>query len=165
MQTTSTITKGLIIALIMIISSLAVYFSGVDMNSPVKWLNYCILIAGVIFSIIQYGKEIDHNATFGNYFAHGFKVTATVTVIMIVYIIVFILLFPDFKEKALTEAAKNMDKQNISEEQKSTALDITRKMFTVAVIGGTLLGNIIIGAIGALIGAAVTNKNPRPLQD
>src|SRR4026208_2351227 len=108
MQTTSTITKGLIIALLMIAVSIAVYFSGIDMNGPVKWLTSCILVIGVIISILQYGKQIDHNATFGNYFAHGFKVPATVTVLMIVYIVIFLFAFPDFKEKALEEAAKAM---------------------------------------------------------
>ena len=166
MQPTSTVIKGVVIALIMIISSIAIYFSGVDLNSPVKWLSYCILVAGIIISVLQYGKQIDYNATFGNYFAHGFKVAAAITVLMVIYMIVFIYIFPDFKEKALEEARKAMDaKNNISEEQKTTALEMTKKLFTVFVVGGTLLSTIIIGVIGALIGAAVAKKNPRPLDE
>ena len=165
MQPTSTVIKGVIIALVMIVSSIAIYFSGIDMDSPLKWLSYCILIFGVIFSIWQYGKQIDHNATFGNYFAHGFKIAATVTAIMIIYMIAFVYLAPGFKEKALDEAAKAMSKQDISEDQKQSALEMTRKMFMVVIIGGTLLSNIIFGAISALIGAAITKKNPRTLHD
>jgi hypothetical protein len=166
MQPTSTITKGLIISLVSIAVSLAVYFSGVDLNSPVRWLSYCILLAGVIISIIQYGKQIDHNATFGNYFAHGFKISATVAVFMIIYIVVFVMLFPEFKEKGLEEARKSMDQNDkISEDQKIQAIETTKKLFMVLVIGATLIYNLVMGAIGALIGAAVTKKNPRPLEE
>jgi hypothetical protein len=165
MQTTSTITKGLIIALVMIALSLGIYFSGMDMNGPVKWLSSCIMLIGIIVSILQYGKQVDHNATFGNYFAHGFKIAATVTAIMIVYMIAFVYLVPAFKEKALDEAAKAISKQDISDDQKQSALEMTKKMFMVVIIGGTLLSNIILGAISALIGAAIAKKNPRPIHD
>ncbi|HUS02678.1 MAG TPA: DUF4199 domain-containing protein, partial [Chitinophagaceae bacterium] len=166
MQTTSTITKGLIISLIMIACALGTYFAGMDFDSPLRWLTYCIYIIGVIVSILQYGKQIDHNATFGNYFAHGFKISATVTVIMIVYIVIFINLFPEFKEKALDEAKKAMDaRQNTSDEQKVQAVEMTKKLFMVFLVGGTLIYNIILGAVASLIGAAVAKKNPRPLEE
>lgn len=165
MQPTSTITKGLIIALIMIAVSIGIYFSGMDMNGPVKWLTYCILVIGIIVSIMQYGKQVDYNASFGNYFGHGFKIAATVTVIMIIYIVVFVLLFPEMKEKALDEASKAMSKQDMPDDQKATAMEMIKKSFMLIMIGGTLLWNIILGLIASLIGAAVTKKNPRPLEE
>jgi hypothetical protein len=166
MQTTSTITKGLIISLIMIACALGTYFAGMDFDSPLRWLTYCVYIIGVVVSIMQYGKQVDHNATFGNYFAHGFKIAATVTVIMIVYIVVFVNLFPEFKEKAIEEARKAMNERpNTSEEQKAQAIEMTQKLFMVFLVGGTLIYNIVVGAIASLIGAAVTKKNPRPLEE
>ena len=102
---------------------------------------------------------------FGNYFAHGFKISAAVTVIMIIYIVVFVLLFPDFKEKALDEARKAMDARGGSEEQKVQAVEMTKKLFMVFLVAGTLIYNLIVGVIASLIGAAVTKKNPRPLED
>src|SRR5437868_12395097 len=98
---TSTTTKGLVISLILIILALAVYFANIQVNGPTQWIGYAVFIGGVIWSIYSYGKQVDYNSTFGNYFAHGFKVSATVTAIMIIYIVIFITLFPDFKEKAL----------------------------------------------------------------
>ncbi|HUS01157.1 MAG TPA: DUF4199 domain-containing protein [Chitinophagaceae bacterium] len=163
---TSTVTKGLVISLIMIALALAMYFTGMDVNSPLRWVSYCVYIVGVVLSIMQYGKEIDHNATFGNYFAHGFKISAAVTVIMIIYIIVFVFLFPDFKEKAMDEARKAINKrENMSEDQRMQALEMTKNLFMVFLVGATLIYNLIIGAIASLIGAAMTKKNPRPLED
>ncbi len=48
----------------------------------------------------------------------------------------------------------------MTSEQISQALTITKKFFMVFAIGGTLLGYLIFGALAALVGAAVTKKEP-----
>ena len=134
------------------------------MTGGIQYLGYAVFLAGIIFCISQYGKQINYNSTFGNYFAHGFKVTALVTAIMIIYIVIFIILFPDFKEKAMDKAKIAMrEKNNLTEEQMTQALEITRKFFMVFLIGGTLVAYLIFGALAALIGAAITKKQPNKL--
>ncbi len=157
---TTTATKGIIIGLILICIALAVSFSGLGANSSIQYLGYLVFAIGIIFSISQYGKQINYNATFGNYFGHGFKVSAIVTVIMIIFLIVFMMVFPEFKEKAMEEAKKSMNAKNLPQDQIDKAIDIARKFFMVFLIGGTLVGYLIFGAISSLIGAAVTKKNP-----
>jgi Protein of unknown function (DUF4199) len=158
---TTTTTKGLVIGLILIILALATYFANIQVNGPVQWIGYAVFIGGVIWSVYSYGKQVDYNATFGNYFAHGFKVAALVTAIMIIYVVIFIILFPDFKEKALDQAKISMrEKNTMTEEQMTQALEWTRKFFMVFLVGGTLLGYLIIGALAALVGAAITKKQP-----
>jgi hypothetical protein len=158
---TSTVTKGLVISLILIVLALTIYFAGIEVNGPAQWIGYAIFIGGVIWSIYSYGKQVSYNSTFGNYFAHGFKVSATVTAIMILYIIIFIMLFPDFKEKAMEQARAGMrQKNNMTEEQMAQALEWTRKFFVVLLIAGTLIGYLILGALAALVGAAITKKQP-----
>jgi len=161
---TSPATKGFLLGLILIIIALATYFSGIKLSGGIQWLGYIIFLAGIIFCISQYGKQINYSATFGNYFSHGFKITAIVTVIMIIYVVIFILLFPEFKDKAMEEARKNMQEKNLSEEQMDKAVEITQKFFTTFLIAGTLFGYIILGAIASLIGAAITKKNPNNFQ-
>ena len=48
----------------------------------------------------------------------------------------------------------------MTEEQMTQGLEMTRKFFMVFLIGGTLLGYLIFGALAALIGAAITKKQP-----
>jgi len=134
-------------------------------NSYFQWLGYGIFLAGVILSISQYGKQINYNSTFGNYFAHGFKVSALVTLLMIVFLVVFMTVFPEFKDKAMEEAKKGMAEKNLSEDQIEQTMNMTKKFFMVFLIGGALLGYLIVGAIASVIGAAITKKNPRPLED
>lgn len=158
---TPTTTKGIVIALILIVLALASYFLDLKMNGPLQWVGYVIFIGGIIWSVMSFGKEVNHNATFGNYFTHGFKVAALITAIMIIYIIIFVFIFPEFKEKAIVEARKSMqEKNNLSEEQINSGLEMTRKFFMVFLVGGTLLGYLFFGTIAALIGAAVTKKDP-----
>ena len=158
---TTTSTKGVMIALILVVLALASYFLDMKANGPLQWLGYAVFIGGIIWSIMSYGKQINHNSTFGNYFAHGFKVAALVTAIMIIYVIAFIFIFPDFKEKAIDEARKSMEsKNNLTQEQITAGLDMTRKFFMVFLVGGTLLGYLFFGALASLIGAAVTKKEP-----
>lgn len=158
---TTTTTKGLVIGLILIILALATYFANIQMNGPVQWIGYAIFIGGAIWSVYSYGKQINYNGTFGNYFAHGFKVAAMVTAIMIIYVVIFITLFPDFKEKALEQAQVAMrEKNKMTSEQISQAMDFTKKFFMVFLIGGTLVGYLFFGALAALIGAAITKKEP-----
>lgn len=162
---TSTTVKGFIIGLIMIAFSLTVSFLGLQSNSIFQWLGYGIFLIGIILAISQYGKQLNYNSKFGDYFAHGFKVSAVVTLLMIVFLIIFMTVFPEFKDKAMDEARKGMTTKNLSEEQIEKAIDITRKFFMVFLIGGALLGYLLFGAIASLIGAAITKKDPQPFQD
>lgn len=161
---TTPTTKGMVLGLILIVIALATYFSGIKVNGGIQWLGYIIFCAGIIFSISQYGKQVDYASTYGNYFAHGFKISAIVTILMIVYVVIFISLFPEFKDKAMEEARKGMQTKNLSEEQMDKAIEISRKFFMVFLIGGTLFGYLLFGVVASLIGAAITKKNPNTFQ-
>ncbi|MEJ7822172.1 MAG: DUF4199 domain-containing protein [Chitinophagaceae bacterium] len=164
-KVTPTTVKGFIIGLIMIVISIIASFMELQANGYFQWLGYGIFLIGVILSISQYGKQINYNSTFGNYFAHGFKVSALVTLMMIVFLVVFMTVFPEFKDKAMEEAKKGMAEKNMSEDQVEQALNMTKKFFMVFLIGGALLGYLLFGAIASVIGAAITKKDPHPLQD
>ena len=158
---TPTSTKGILIGLVLVILALVTYFLDLKVNGPLQWIGYAIFIGGIIWSVMSFGKQVNHNATFGNYFAHGFKVSALVTAIMIIYVIIFVVLFPEFKDKAIVEAKRNMQsKNNLTEEQINAGLEMTKKFFMVFLVGGTLIGYLFFGTIASLIGAAVTKKNP-----
>jgi hypothetical protein len=165
-KVTSTVTKGFVIALVMIVISLGIYFAGLAFDKYVKWLTYIVFILGVVIAIKQYGQQIDYNSTFGNYFAHGFKVSALVTIMMIAYSVIFFSAFPDFKQQALDAARNEMQSdKNISQETLEKSLELTKRFFMIGVVGSVLFFYLITGAVASLIGAAITKKDPRLLQD
>lgn len=155
--------KGLIISLLLIVFGLILYFTDQIANKTLGYIQYVILIGGIIWACISYAKQMNGNVTFGNVFVHGFKTTAFIAALMAVYTFLSVkFLFPDIIDKSLdiarTEMAKNKD---LSEEQIGQALDITRNYFVPFTIGFILIGFAILGVIASLIGAAAAKKNPK----
>lgn len=156
----SHLVAGLILAGILIIFSCAVYFAGLQ-NSMLNWLQYAIIVGGLIIFINLYGKAMNNQLSFGNLFSYGFKTTAFLALIVIAFFVIFFLAFPDIKEKGLEMARQRMEEQGkLTQDQIDQGMQLARKMFWPLTIGGIMLAYAIIGAIGSLIGAAVTKKRP-----
>jgi hypothetical protein len=156
--------KGLILSLITITFSIALYLTDLWQNKGLGYISYAIVLGGIIWSCIHYAQQMNGNVTFGNVFAHGFKVTATLIVITVLYTVLSVkLIFPEMTDKIIEAAAKEMEKnKNLTDEQVKSALDMTRKFMMPFMIGGTILGYGIFGAISSAIGAGIAKKNPNP---
>ena len=159
----SHVVAGLLIAGIVIVISLVMMLFAQSKGQPGGgWFNYLIIIGGLIFFINLYGKSNNNQVSFGDLFSYGFKATAVYTVIFIGFLVLFSLLFPDFKANAMEAARMEMENQNrLNEDQLEQSLQMLEKNFWIFAIGGTTLAFVIIGAIGSLIGAAITKKRPQ----
>lgn len=156
----SHIVAGAIIAGILIIFSCVLYFTN-SQAAGANWLQYLIIVAGLVLFINLYGKAMNNQVGFGNLFAYGFKTTAFLTLIMIAFMVIFFLAFPEVKEKMFDLTRQKMEERgNLTEDEIDKGLAVWRKMFWVFTIGGVLLVYAIVGAIGSAIGAAITKKKP-----
>jgi hypothetical protein len=155
--------KGLIISLILIVFGLALYFTNQYMNKGLSYLQYLILIIGIIWSCNVYAKQMNGNVTFGNVFAHGFKTTAFVAALMAVYTFVAVkFIFPEMIDKIMDAARQEMQKDgNLSDEQINQGVEMGKKFFLPFAIGGIIFFFALVGAISSLIGAAIAKKNPK----
>ncbi|HZI01664.1 MAG TPA: DUF4199 domain-containing protein [Flavisolibacter sp.] len=157
----SHVSAGLIIAGLLVVYSLIIQFTGLMQNRAVGLLQYLVIFGGLIYFINQYGKANNFTISFGNLFAYGFKSTAVFTILNIAFLIILFVAFPDLKEKTFDIARQQMEENpKVSESDVDKAIDIARRFFWVGLVGGTMLLYIILGAIGSLIGAAVTKKRP-----
>ena len=154
---------GLLIAGLVIVLSLIMMLSANSTSNPGSgWLTYLVIIVGLIISINMYAKSKDNFVSFGELFSFGFKATAVYTVIFIAFLILVSLLFPDFKTSAIEAVRTEMENQkNYNEEQAEMAIEMMEKYFWVFAVGGTMLGFVIVGAIGSLLGAAIAKKRPQ----
>ena len=160
-KVTTPVVKGLIISMILIVFGLAIYFSGQIGNKSLGYLQYLVLFAGIIWGCINYAKQLNGNVTFGNTFAHGFKITAVVTVIIIVYtVLAFTILFPEMKGMMIEQAEKQMEEQSMSDSQREQAASMMKNYMVPFAIAGILFFFMVIGLIASLIGAAVAKKKP-----
>jgi len=161
-KVTSPLAKAVIIALILIVFNLIIQFMNMLDNKGVGSIGIVILIAGIIWSVVTYAKQLSGNVTFGNAFAHGFKVTAAITAIMIIYTFISLkFINPEMRDIAMEKARAQLESQGQSDEQIDKILNMTKKNFVLFAVAGQLLSTIIIGAIASLIGAAVAKKNPQ----
>lgn len=156
--------KGAIISLILIVFSLVTIYTGQMENQALGFIPIVIFAAGIIWGCINYAKQMDGNVTFGNAFGHGFKITATVVVLMTVYtLLLFLVIRPELQEYSIDKAREAMEKNdNLSETDMDNALAMTKKLMMPIMIGSIILMYGIGGCIASLIGAAVAKKNPNP---
>ena len=161
----SHIAAGAIIGAALILYSMVLYFTNTQQSSA-AWFSYLIMIIGLVFFINLYGKANNNHVSFGNLFAYGFKSTAFMTLIVIACTLLMFTILPEMKEKIFETARTNMEeKGKLTEEQIDKAIEMTRKFFYAFTIGGIVLVYAIFGAIGSVIGAAITKKRPyNPLE-
>jgi hypothetical protein len=157
----SHVSAGLIIAALLVIFAIIVQFMGLAQNQALGLIQYALIIGGLVYFVTQWGKAHDYTLSFGNLFAYGFKATAVFTIINIVFLIIFFLAFPEMREKSFEMMRETMENNpKMTEEQIDQGIDIARRFFWVALVGGTMFMLILIGALGSVIGAAVTKKRP-----
>ena len=155
--------KGLIISLIIIVYSVAGHLLNIYLKSWFGWIGAVILLVGIIWSTNVYGTQMNNNVTFGNLFGHGFKVTAVVICITFVFTLLSVyVLFPDTIDQIVQyQSEKAIESGKMTSEQLQQALPMMKKFTPIGLFAGSVIFDAIIGAIGALIGAAVTKKKPQ----
>lgn len=150
---------GAILGAVLVVYSILLQFLGQSQNQVLGYLSYAILIGGLIIFIQMYAKTKNNEVTFGNLFSYGFKATAIVILIMLVFVIVFNMAFPEFKEQILETTRQKMEEDGKTpDDQIETTINMIDKNYTLFAVIGTVIGMAILGAIGSLIGAAVTKK-------
>ncbi|HVZ56686.1 MAG TPA: DUF4199 domain-containing protein [Chitinophagaceae bacterium] len=158
----SHITKGLLVSLVLILISIAGYYGGLDEKSWFRWISTLVMVAGIIWGCIYYANQLDGRVTYGNIFAHGFKMTAVITLITILYtILAFTVIYPEMKDRAIGLARQQMEeKGTLTDTQIDQAVELTKKFFLPFLVGGILLMSLIFGAIASAIGASLAKKKP-----
>jgi len=161
-KSTSPAIQGVIISLILIVFGLVIYFAGLTAVKGINAIQYALFAGGIIWACITYAKQREGNVTFGNTFAHGFKVTAAVTGITAVYTFLSLkFIMPELIDIGLDQARASMvEQKKMSESEISSSVEMLKKFFIPFVTAGLIVGFLIFGCICSLIGAAVAKKNP-----
>ena len=155
-------TPAIVIALISIIFTLILYFVHQIDNKALSWIGSLIFIVCICIACSQYAKSLNGNVTFGNVFGYGFKVTAAIALIMIVWsVLMYKVIFPNLPDEIMQKQTAAMLAKGMSQDAIDKGMQIGKKFFMPILIGGSLFGYAFLGAIAALIGAAIAKKNPQ----
>lgn len=152
--------KGIILALIIIILGIAGYYSDLAFSNWYNWAVNGVFFVGLIIACVHFANQKEGYVTFGKIFLHGFVTTIVTTVILLVYTFVaFKVLFPDIQERIMEMQMEQMEKSGMDSDKIEQAQEMMTKFFWPFLILGVIFGNLVIGCIASLIGAAVSKKN------
>ena len=153
---------GGIMGAITILSSVILIITDQIQNQSLGWISSALMLVALIYFIRDYGNAKQNQLSFGDLFAFGFKSSAFATILILAFQVIFNLVFPEMLDKMLDITREKMleQKPQPTDEQIEMALGFTKKFFWPLIIGGTVFGTLFFGAIGSLIGASITKKNP-----
>jgi hypothetical protein len=159
----SHLVAGLLIALAIILFSVILTFTGGGSSDPKGgWISYLIIIIGLTIFINLYGKAKNNQVSFGELFSYGFKATTMIVLLFVIFLLILSFVMPEIKQKVLEATRLEMEKQKgITEAEIDTMIKTVNKYFWVILIGTSMFFFVLIGAIGSLIGAAITKKEPK----
>ncbi|MFN6375138.1 MAG: DUF4199 domain-containing protein [Chitinophagia bacterium] len=150
---------GFIIGSIMILLNVIFIIFNLEGNTKITWISSVVNMAMLIYFIYDYGRNNDNTKAFGELFSYGFKATALVTIILTMFMIAYSYIFPESESKAMEIAREKMlQDERMTDDMIEQALDVTRKFYFPILIAGTIFATMVVGAVGSLIGAAITRK-------
>ncbi len=140
-------------------------FLNVDQSSPIKYLGYIPFIAFLLLAQKEYKDQLDGFITFGQGFMAGFIYSVFSGIMLAVFTYIYLtFLSPQIWEQMMATSKDQMVAKNMSADQIDSAMEITRKYGTIFALVGIAIVTPIIGAIIALVGAAIFKKE-RSLTD
>jgi len=155
--------KGLLLSLVLIVLSAIVIVTNQLQNQVWNIVSIAVFIGGIVWACLSFSKQMNGNVTFGNVFSHGFKASAAVAVITALWLFLAITFFFPSMLDTIAEAQRAaMEKKGMSDDDIEKSMTMAAKFTKPMMIAGSVFMNLLIGAIAALIGAAIAKKNPNP---
>jgi hypothetical protein len=142
-----------------IVITYAFQFLNTDPNSSIKYLNLIPFIAFLLLAQKEYKDLLGGYMTFGEGFLSGFLYAVFLAILSAIFTYLYYdILSPEMVDKTLAASQTKMEEQKMSQDQIDQAMNFTRKYFAAIATIIALLGSVIMGAVIALIGAAIFKK-------
>lgn len=153
---------GLIAGLVLIVLFVLYAVIGWSFKGGViRWIPSIVFMLLILLAQFTHAKAVNGYITYGNLFAKGFKTAAVATCIYVVFLIIFLLVDPSYKERVLEMSREGMVEKGMSSDQIKPAMAMVRKFFMVSTIAGAVIGELVLGLIASLVGAAVAPKKSK----
>jgi hypothetical protein len=152
---------SIICTIVAIIITYTFQFLNIDQNSGIKYVGIVPFIAFLLLAQKEFKDQLGGYLTFGQGFGVGFKFSLFTGLIMAVFIYVYLaILSPQILDQALATQQDQMTQKGMTSEQIDQAMSIAKHWGPLFGALGTIIFDAIIGAIIALIGAAIFKKDP-----
>jgi hypothetical protein len=148
--------RGIITGIVMVLTTLTVYYSKLAPESPLHYLVYLIYAAGISWTLISYKRSDDFTGKFGDLFGQGFRCFIVTILIVVAFTYIFSKMHPEFAE----ESAQYYREELVKEKNKTPAeidklVSEAKKQYTTGIIYFTIFGYLIIGTVITAAGSAL----------
>ncbi len=155
---------GIYLAIVSILVSVVFYVTGNPFSKLAQWLNYVIIIAGVVYAQANFKKILGGTMTYGQALGVGLLTVVFASIIGSIYTyLLYTVIDPSLQDQLrLYTEEQIVKKGKVPEEQIEMAVNMAAKFQTpgMMVVMG-ILGGAFIGLIISLITAIFTKKNPK----
>lgn len=152
---------SIIYAIVAIVITYTFQFLNIDQNSSIKYVGFIPFIAFLFLSQKEYKDQLGGYLTFGQGFGNGFLFSLFSGLIMAVFIYIYLtFLSPQILEQALATQQDKMAEKGMTTEQINQAMGIAKSWGPIIGAVGTVIADAVVGAIFALMGAAIFKKEP-----
>ncbi len=159
---------GVYLGLALIIFTLLVYLINIDLQSPIKYISYVIMIAGLTISIVTFrNNQMDGYITYGKAFSVGFYTGLFASIIAGIFTVIYVqYIDTELISNILAIAEENMLEQrpDMTNEQLEQALSMT-EIFTTPIMMGVMgfISNVILSAVFSLIIAIFAKREDKSI--
>ncbi|HSY77885.1 MAG TPA: DUF4199 domain-containing protein [Bacteroidia bacterium] len=150
---------GLITAIVTCLYSFAMYRAG-NMSSPLRYINALLVFGGLLVGMLQFRNKVNGGfGTFGQLYSVGMLITVVLAIVSTLYFVILITSSPAFMEEVKAEGQAAIINMHMPDDQTEIAIKWNEKMTTPAImIVGSVVGNLIMGALLGLLAAAISAK-------
>ena len=161
---TKVATKWAVInGLVSIILTYVFLFMDIDQSSPLQWIGIIPPITFLFLTQKEFKDELGGFITFGQGFSAGFRYALFTGLIVGVFIALYMwILNPEAFEKSLEASRVQMEAKDMSSAEIEKAMGISRSIGPWIAGFFTAVMYAAVGAIIALIGAAIFKKERSP---
>ncbi|MBN1251903.1 MAG: DUF4199 domain-containing protein [Bacteroidales bacterium] len=160
----SALNWGLSIGIILVIYSVIMYFLGLSLEKWVGWVSYLIMIAGIIYSTINYrDKELGGYIKYGQALGFGTLVILFAGIISSIYTY-FQMTFidPDMISKILEMTEEQLITQGLPDDQIEMAIEMQKKFMKPGIMVAIAIPSIaFMGFLFSLITSIFLKKEPK----
>lgn len=148
--------KGIITGAVMVIATLALYYSHIPADSGLRYLIHGLYAAGIVWTLIAYKRSEAFTGKFADLFGQGFRCFIVVILIMAAFTYIFTLLHPEFAEEAAQYQREELVKgKNTMPDKIEEMVAQVKKQYATTVIYFTIFGYLIVGTIVTAAGSAL----------
>lgn len=148
--------RGVITALVMIITGILLQQTGTATASWSQYLMYAIYATGIGWSIWVAKKDSNNSGSFGSLFQQGFRHFIVTALIMVGFTIFLMWKHPEFaREEAQYQKTLLIETKKYTPDQIDELVIEAEKQYPTRYISATVFGYLIMGAVFAAAGSVV----------